>query len=201
MIDPMGDAQHTGRIIDDTFERGITLQCAEKLKLLLETEFSSIFAPSRVRIIITRVPGESLDPLQNASFANRLDVDLYINLSFYQEMNSELSIHNYYVTYQPISDFWFNPNTSLSWIHYNQAHLYSIKKSCSLSNQLATELKTLAQPAGFSVKEPIGLPFKPLIRIIPPAIALEVGLKTKDDLQKFINPLSQALKVLIKNAG
>ena len=32
MIDPAGDAKHTGRLIQDTLERGISLQCAEELK-------------------------------------------------------------------------------------------------------------------------------------------------------------------------
>ena len=32
MLDPSGDAKHTGRIINKTFERGISLQCAEVLK-------------------------------------------------------------------------------------------------------------------------------------------------------------------------
>lgn len=201
MLDPAGDAQRTGRIIDDTFERGITLQCAEKIKLILETEFSSIFGGNRVRIILTRVPGETLDSLQNASFANRLDVDLYIHIGFYQAAETELPINMYYVTYQPVSDFWFNPNSSLSLIHYNQAHLYSIKKSCSLSYQLAADIKAQAHTAGFAVKDPIGLPFRPLLGIIPPALAIEAGLKTKDDLQKIINPLVQALKVIIKNAA
>lgn len=36
MIDPAGDAKHAGRVIEDSFERGITLQCAEKLKKMLK---------------------------------------------------------------------------------------------------------------------------------------------------------------------
>lgn len=32
MLNPAGDARHTGRRIDDTFERSVTLQYVEKLK-------------------------------------------------------------------------------------------------------------------------------------------------------------------------
>ena len=38
MIDPAGDAKEPGRAIDDTFERGITLQLAEELKRTIEAE-------------------------------------------------------------------------------------------------------------------------------------------------------------------
>ena len=66
MLDPAGDAQNPGRTIDDNFERGITLQFAEKLKEMLQEKFPTI------RVVLSRTPGESLQPLQNANFANRL---------------------------------------------------------------------------------------------------------------------------------
>ena len=42
MIDPSGDAKHTGRVIQDTFERGITLQCAEALKKELNSAMTGV---------------------------------------------------------------------------------------------------------------------------------------------------------------
>ena len=71
MLDPAGDAQYPGRIIDDSFERGITLQCVEELQRAITRQFP------HVRVVLTRFPGETCQPLQNAHFANRLDVDLY----------------------------------------------------------------------------------------------------------------------------
>src|SRR5579859_5868722 len=67
MLDPAGDAQITGRIIDDSYERGITLQLCEDIKKQLEADH-----PKNTRIVLTRFPGETIDPLQNANFANRL---------------------------------------------------------------------------------------------------------------------------------
>src|SRR5579872_1728748 len=66
MLDPAGDAQYPGRIIDDCFERGITLQLAEQLSTVIAQRFPSI------RVVITRQPGETRQPLQHANFANRL---------------------------------------------------------------------------------------------------------------------------------
>ena len=65
MLDPAGDAQTTGRIIDDNYERGVTLQLCEDIKKQLEAE-----QPKNTRIVLTRFPGETIDPLQNANFAN-----------------------------------------------------------------------------------------------------------------------------------
>ncbi len=42
MIDPAGDAKHTGRLIGDTLERGISLQCAEQLKTALFITLGSV---------------------------------------------------------------------------------------------------------------------------------------------------------------
>ncbi|HSW75550.1 MAG TPA: hypothetical protein VLG50_00750, partial [Candidatus Saccharimonadales bacterium] len=53
IIDPLGDPKNTGREIDDVFERGITLQCAEELKKQLNNVLPHI------RVILTRVPGET----------------------------------------------------------------------------------------------------------------------------------------------
>src|SRR5579863_2631895 len=72
ILDPAGDAKRTGRQISDSFERGITLQCVEKIKTILERV-------PYVKVIISRLPGDTVYELQNASLANRLQADLFIN--------------------------------------------------------------------------------------------------------------------------
>src|SRR3990172_8684717 len=74
MLDPAGDAKNPGRKLDDSFERGITLQFSETLKQKLESLFPSI------RVVLTRLPGETVQLLQNANFANRLDVNFYLSI-------------------------------------------------------------------------------------------------------------------------
>ena len=68
-----------GRIVNDSFERGLTLQFAQELKKELELNFNNI------RVVLTRIPGETLESLQNANFANRLNVDFYLSIHFYSE--------------------------------------------------------------------------------------------------------------------
>ena len=79
MIDPAGDAKDPGRVIDDTYERSLTMQFAEELKSVLEKNNRGL------RVIFTRFPGEALESLQNVSFSNRLSVDLYVRLSFFEQ--------------------------------------------------------------------------------------------------------------------
>ena len=92
-IDPSGDAKRTGRQIGDNFERGLTLQCAEKIKELVEQ-----LAP-HIKIIITRMPGDVVYDLQNASLSNRLNADLYINLNFYHCHETKPTLFLYQFSY------------------------------------------------------------------------------------------------------
>ena len=70
VLDPAGDAKRTGRRIGDSFERGLTLQCAEKIKEIIEAR------SSHIKVVITRMPGDNVYDLQNASLSNRIHADL-----------------------------------------------------------------------------------------------------------------------------
>ena len=45
----------------------------------------------------------------------------------------------------------------------------------------------------YGFKELIGIPFKPLVGIRAPALGIEIGLKNKDDWERFVQPVMQAL--------
>ncbi|MCA9725847.1 MAG: N-acetylmuramoyl-L-alanine amidase, partial [Kurthia sp.] len=120
MLDPAGDAKHTGRMLNDTFERSITLQCTEQLKKVIETELP------HVRVILTRFPGESLETLQNANFANRLHVDLYVSIHCYKETETKPQMHLYYVSF---NDDFLTKTYDLCLYPYTQAHLINNKKT------------------------------------------------------------------------
>jgi len=185
MIDPAGDSQHIGRVIDNTFERGITLQCAESLKTALAKELPQI------RVVISRIPGESVEKLQNAAFANRLQVDLYLNLQFYQETNNPAKIAFYYYSYQPLTDAWHTPKP-LSFYNLQEIYLlnYNLTKKLCLDflHIWEQEYKKYFVPLGA-----FGIPFQPFIGIQAPAIAIEAGLIHKDSWQMLINPLVQII--------
>lgn len=190
MIDPAGDAKHTGRLIHDTLERGISLQCAEQLKSKLVEKFSSI------RVVLTRVPGETIQPLQNASFANRLDVNLYISLYFYHEQETPAHIALYYYIQDPIVDFWHQTD-DLAFYSVSQAHLINLKTTKNWGMMMLEVLQNKNYSKYF---QPIGLfaiPFTPLLGIKAPALAVEVGLKNKNDWHHVIEPLMLAIERII----
>ncbi len=187
MIDPAGDAKHTGRLIVDTLERGISLQCAEQLKTKLMAQFKNI------RVILTRVPGETIQPLQNASFANRLGVDLYLSLYFYHEPKAPTHLSLYHYLENPVVDFWHKANP-LSFYQVDQAHLIAIKTTQTWGKIILDVFAHKEHAKHFQPRGLFGLPFVPLIGIKAPAIAIEVGLKNKEDWQAIINPLLVAIE-------
>ncbi len=187
MIDPAGDAKHTGRLINDILERGISLQCAEQLKTALMQKFKNI------RVILTRIPGETIQSLQNASFANRLGIDLYLSLYFYHEEQSPAHVSLYYYVENPVTDFWHKP-IDLSFYQVDQAHLLNLKTTQAWGKIMLEVLQNKGCSRFFKARGLFGIPFTPLIGIKAPAIAVEVGLQNKQDWQQIVDPLVIAIE-------
>lgn len=192
MLDPSGDAKHTGRIIGETFERGVTLQFTEELKTILEKRNKNI------RVILTRFPGETLEPLQNASFANRLDTDYFVSIMFYQEKKERAELSMYHFMSQP-TDIWQKNLNPLNFYPYDKAHLIQISKSKSFGEEIEKIFKSKNFRTIFNYNGFFGIPAKPLIGVKAPSIAIEVGLMQKDDWKKFLGPFVFALESVLGN--
>lgn len=188
MLDPAGDAKHTGRTIGNTFERGITLQYAEYLKEYLENNYENI------KVYLTRFPGEMIYPLQNANYANRLDINLYIHITFYQETNTIPKLFLYGFSYH---DDFLTPPKKLTFLKYDQAHIMH-NATTQLWSQVIKDVLIQNQYKKFSVHGIYRLPFKPLIGIIAPAIGIEAGLKAAQNWKLYIAPIAQAIGTLIE---
>ncbi len=189
MINPSGDAENTGRKIDDSFERGITLQCTERLKKLIEETYPT------VRVVLTRFPGETLQPLQNANFANRLDVDFYLSIHFYEEQEIKPSVALY--TFSSDNNLIPKP-VDLAFYAHDKAYVISHATTQEYSRSMLTILTQEKYHHQFNVKGPYALPFAPLIGIKSPAIALEIGLKTKESWDHFLVPLLECIETIIR---
>lgn len=189
MIDPSGDAKHTGRTIQDTFERGITLQFAELLKKELNK------AIPHIRVVLTRVPGETIQPLQNASFANRLQVDFYLSIYFYEEEDIPTHITIYqYLTSQ--TDYWHNYN-ALSFYHINQAHLININATKVIGEKFVSILQDKEKNPTFLLQGFFAIPFKPLLGIKAPALALEAGISNNNNFKNLLQPLIACIQEIV----
>lgn len=192
MLDPAGDAAHAGRSIDGCFERGLTLQFTEHLKTRIENTFPS------VRVVLTRFPGETLQPLQNANFANRLQVDAYISIHFYHERahKSELYLYTYTHGQEPVC----NKNTpSLSFVTYDQAHLLARNMSSKFADNAYKVFSQSCYHSLFTVKEGLQVPFKPLVGIIAPALGIEVGIRQQNDWISYLDAFTDMIGTLAHN--
>jgi N-acetylmuramoyl-L-alanine amidase len=181
MIDPAGDAKHTGRIIGDTFERAITLQCAQELKKQLE--------PQGITVIITRTAGEVIQPLQSAQFANRLSADLFIHLTCCTSDEPTPSLYCYHFSLgEPFKQTFDNHH----FIPADRAHHVSFDRTQRYAQKIITHFQqqcsTFCHAYG-----PHALPVKALYGIKVPALSIELLLPKKDHWHNFISPLSHAI--------
>lgn len=189
MLDPAGDANSPGRILDDSFERGITWHFAENLKQVLEERYGA------VRVILTRHPGEAVQQLQNANFANRLDIDLFLSINFYQETEPKPTLYLYTFSYG--NDI-IPKKSDLMFYRYDQAYLCNYERTQKWSALFKKALQSEPHAKLFSCKGIYKLPFKPLIGIKAPAFAFEAGLKTRDDWQQLIEPIAASLHPILE---
>jgi len=178
MLDPAGDAQNTGRLIEDCLERGITLQFVQALKDVLEQKYNNL------RIILSRSPGEKVAHLQNANFANRLDIDFYLSVHFYKEESVKPKAYIY--TFGHNNDF-ITKKPDLYFYPYDKAHLVNKNSTKYLVNTIKDIFLLEESKKRFMFCGLFNLPFKPLIGIKAPAIGIEVGLYNKDYWRNYID--------------
>lgn len=187
MLDPTGDAQNVGRAIEDTFERSLTLQWAEAIKRDVETKCPEI------TVVLTRLPGETIQPLQNANFANRLNVDLYLNLQVYKELSHKAGLTLFTFSY---GDEFINPSPNfeqLTFLPVDQAYKKSALKSARYTSTLYQALKKDSRSASLDIRSVISCPIKSLVGIAVPTCSIELGLKHKDDWLQSVECLSDVL--------
>lgn len=184
MIDPAGDAGHPGRSIDGTFERGLTLQCAQKIKSKLETQINPI------HVIITRVAGEQISDLHNIQFANRIMPDLYISLHFFQETAVIPRVALYLHTHDGKKR---SSPERLALHTIDTIHMLYSDASSHYARMIHTLFTSDQNLKKFSCASPIVLPYTPLIGISAPALAIEVGLRHKNDFESLIEQLCAAI--------
>lgn len=186
MINPAGEAKTAGRMLNDSFERGITLQFAQELKNRLETN-------RNIKVIMTRAPGETLEPLQSANFSNRLNSNLYLSVHFYKESEpiSQLFLYNY------VSDpVYVQSSLRLYFYNFDDAYLINISKTLKYGNKIKHAFQDVNYKNAFNFKGFFSIPFKPLVGVISPALAIEIGLKDSKDWVNFVDPIVKALEGL-----
>ena len=182
MLSPTGQTQDPGRKLLDGFERGATRQLAETLKRNLEDQIDT-------RIILTHNAGETINQEQKASFANRLNIDLYISLTIYND--DALDIHPYFYKNELFSP---SVDNRLTFYPIKKAYLKSAKKIESL---IQKKLFPHKYHSMFKIIKPIGLPLKSLEGITAPAFEFEISIKKFVDILTYEHVLSDVIRNMI----
>lgn len=191
ILDPAGDSHAPGRKLDDSFEHGLTMQCAQNLQKKIKERFPS------VRVLLSRTPGESVDYLQHAHFANRLQVDCFIHMSFFQTKNSQHSLHIYRYVLNSTDD-WHHQNLSqLNLIPVHEAHKLSVTESKRASSLIYNHIAHNPEVHWLTTHQPLAIPYKPLMGIAVPACGIEIGIPTTSSWKTMIPYLADALCSMI----
>jgi N-acetylmuramoyl-L-alanine amidase len=192
MLDPAGDAKQTGRKIGNAYERTLTLTIAQQLKELLEERFPQI------SVTLTRTPTEVIHPLQNANFSNRLPVDLFISLHCFKDSAPKPTIYLYRYTNQ----YAFLPTPDLTTcIPYHNAFLIQKVTTSAWLTILYQELQLPIYQSQFTTHGPYAFPCKPLIGIIAPAIAIEMGVTHPDSWKGYIPALADSIAAILNQSN
>ena len=194
MINPFGDAQCAGRIVDDSFERGLTLQFAEEL----QKKISQILP---IRVVLSRFAGETLENLQVANFSNRLQVDFFISIHFYKS-NFFPKLHIYYYSKNNFEKQLATENLfscPLFLCPIEEVYRFNINNTKKIAELFFNNLNNTQSTKKWLTQKPLGIPFLPLKGIVAPSIALEIGLNKSDDWHKIIDYITEAFVLTFKN--
>jgi N-acetylmuramoyl-L-alanine amidase len=191
MIDPAGHSKDTGRKLHQGYERAETYQWAEALKKGLESQLSY------VRVILTRAPGDEIVDLQNASFANRRKVNLFIRLQLYPEASEKPQLHLYYHLMDPLIDGIKKTTEPFLFIPIHQAHFAALGTSKYYATQLQSFFSAPSIIKQLDCHATLGLPLKPLTGIQAPALLLELGVHHDHDWSLALEYLVQGIASLL----
>ncbi len=185
MINPAGHAGEPGRSLSG-FERAATFRFAQELQSAFERGFD-------FRVVLTRVPGEKIVDFQNASFANRLNVDLFVSLHIFKLDSGRTKVYVYQHVADPIGDFASRSFSALKMVPVLNAHQVNIFKTKSIGQRLAGTFSNSDNQKLFDFGGFYGIPLKPLCGVVAPAILIEVGVNQDDDWHVVLDAIVQGI--------
>jgi len=192
MINPAGSTVSTERLINNSFERGIALQASEYLQSHIERECP------HTRVLLTRSPGQATGALHNAHCANSLGIDLFISLHFYHEQSIKPHIYLYQFSYN--NQIRSQP-CDFSFYKYHQSYFFNHASSAQAAHILTDLWSRAPYINQFTTHAVIGFPCTPLIGIIAPALALDIGIKEPADWQTYMPALINGIKELVQHCS
>jgi len=181
IIASQGNNQNPGRTIDDSFESEISINFAYALR-------DKIMARSS----LAKVMIQKSDNLQAAQFANKLDTDLYLDISACKHANGPSGFSLYQFTYHENSII---KDNGLSFFPIDQIYLVNQART---SDYLQIIVEYCKQLQATAFKGYYKLPYKPLLAVKAPSIGIELLLHTKTDWTLFVDCIAQGIVSLIE---
>jgi N-acetylmuramoyl-L-alanine amidase len=191
LLHPAGHAGEAGRMLSQNCERAMTYEWALALQKELNRQFPDWF------VYISRTPGETLYPLQIASYANRLPAHLTVSLHLFKQETTKPEPFLYTLSYSPLRELYSGSNNLLSFIPLEKAHYKQKKLTLLWAKQVATSLKKTENNDLFNCYNVQSLPFKPFFGMMYPALGIELGVKNDTDWQRTVKPLMESLMFLL----
>jgi len=185
IIDPAGDASNTGRQLYDSYERAATYAFAQELKKILELSFN-------FRVLLSRVPGQTLDPFQVITLANQQG-NFLLHLNFFKDTHERPQVFGYRLFFDPVFDAASHDITPNSFLHIRQAHFIAVNNTTLLCSKMAKEFSLETNQKLFDFYGFHGLPVKPLVGCTTPALLFDIGINNDAAWQQLVSPLAQAI--------
>lgn len=190
ILDPAGQIDGQARLIDGVPERIITYQFAQELKRILESNNQYL------RIIILKDTAKNAAPYERVSAANSTNSNLYIHIQAFSTPQRPYPVYVYHMLYN-VTDTWSSREKSLSFMPIDNSHKQSIKNTIIYGKSLCAGLIDIQKDNDIRCIGLFGIPFRPLMGITAPALAIEMGFSHKDDYQKLVEPIAKSLEEII----
>ena len=167
-----------------------TLTCTQALQQALEDTFP------QARIVLSRTSSqEVVDPLQVASFSNRIAADVHISFNFFIEKEVTKNIR-IYSCLTPVG--MQKKSSALTLTPAEKAYELHAQKSKTFGQKFFTAAKDAGSLPVFETKE---LPLKTLKTITAPSFLLEVGIGKSKEWKAYFPQLFEGLKEVIMVAS
>jgi N-acetylmuramoyl-L-alanine amidase len=184
LLEAGGDISHPGRSINDSFESSITYEIVQAIKQII------ILQCPPIKVLLNRTQTETILLLQNANFANKLDIDCYISIHAFAETQIKPRIFIYQFSYHDD----FIAKDGLSFYPFDKIYLINQKQTNTWAQQLK---QALEKNSLWMVNGVYAFPFKPLIGIKVPAIGIEIGIKNRSEWRDSVDALVNGIIAII----
>lgn len=188
VLQAVGNTQSAGRAIGDNFEKGIVHQCILEIQSKLSVEFK------KTTVFVISDNSADYQPYFTARYCNKVNADLCIILSFFEEATTPCNIH---IFYQQIHDQdEKSAENQEQIIPISMSHMHSFKTTQKLAQHLFHYCTHAPWSKTWCAQTPLGLPCTQLTGLSIPALYIEIGIHKSHNYTFVVDPLTEAIATI-----